>query len=540
MPTVEHPRIRPGALEDRTYQADIARRAIRDNTLVVLPTGLGKTAIAIRVIAEALLERPSDSVLVLAPTRPLVDQHARSIVEFLFSPEPVVLTGAIAPGRRAELVRPPQVIVATPQVVANDLLKGGFPLDRVSLVVFDEAHRAVGDYAYVAIGRSFQDRGTRILAMTASPGARIERVREVAANLGIRRIEHRSASDPDVLPYTHSIQVEPVKVALPVEVQRLGILLRTAVARRLEELRRLGVAPPGEISRRELLAIGQNLDRQIAAARHRGEAAPGAVWAARTAQAIAMKGNHAVELAETQGIEGLRQYLARQSEGDGARRSPAVRGFLGDPDVATVLRELDRVTLEHPKIARAVAIVSDEMARNPEARVILFTQYRQTAEKLVHEIEQRGDPRLRAVRFVGQSSRGADGGMSQKEQAGILDRFRRGEVNCLVATSVAEEGLDIPSTDLVVLYEPVPDEIRTIQRRGRTGRARTGRALVLIAEGTRDEGMYRAALAKERRMQEMLERVERERGGGAPVEPGAPRSRASVQTVLSEFPDAPP
>ncbi|MGI0151650.1 MAG: helicase-related protein, partial [Thermoplasmata archaeon] len=263
------------------------------------------------------------------------------------------------------------------------------------------------------------------------------------------------------------------------------------------------------------------------------EPASGAVWQARTAQAIAMKANHAVELIETQGVEALRQYLDRQeSEGTG-RRSPALAGFLGSQDVVEARRRLTETTIEHPKIAAAVRLVLEEIARAPGARVILFAQYRQTAERLVQELERRPEGGVRAVRFVGQSSRGADEGLSQKEQVEILDRFRRGEVNCLVATSVREEGLDIPATDLVILYEPVPDEIRTIQRRGRTGRARAGRAVVLLAEGTRDEGMYRAAQAKERRMHEMLERVEAERRhpGGPFVSPVRP----SVQRQLTDF-----
>jgi Fanconi anemia group M protein len=74
----------------------------------------------------------------------------------------------------------------------------------------------------------------------------------------------------------------------------------------------------------------------------------------------------------------------------------------------------------------------------------------------------------------------------------------------LVATSVAEEGLDIPSTDLVIFYEPVPSEIRTIQRRGRTGRKRAGKVIVLIAKHTRDEGFYWSSINKEKRMRREL------------------------------------
>ncbi|HYB77593.1 MAG TPA: DEAD/DEAH box helicase, partial [Thermoplasmata archaeon] len=171
METVEHPRVRPGLLEDRLYQKHISEAATEHNTLVVLPTGLGKTAIALRVIAEYLRREPTQSVLFLAPTRPLVVQHARSVERTLFAPEPLTLTGAIAPERRAALLRPPQVVCATPQVVGNDLEHGEFPLHTFSLIVFDEAHRAVGDYPYVAIAKANRDGPrARVLAMTASPG----------------------------------------------------------------------------------------------------------------------------------------------------------------------------------------------------------------------------------------------------------------------------------------------------------------------------------------------------------------------------------
>jgi ERCC4-related helicase len=533
--TVEHARIRPGIIEERAYQTAITAAALSANTLVVLPTGLGKTSIALRVMAEFLRVRPGESILFLAPTRPLVVQHARTIEASLLAPPPIVLTGAIPPERRAELLHPPQIVVATPQVIGNDLARSEFPLAQFGLVVFDEAHRAVGDYPYVAIGRALTDPRVRILAMTASPGSRIERVREVWENLRIAHFEVRTVEDPDVAPYSHVVQIESEVVRVPAEVMRLANHLKTVAVNSWNELQRTGHAPAIAMSRRELLDIGRNLDRQIAAARARGAPASGAVWAARTAQAIAMKANHAVELIETQGVESLRQYLDRQAAEAVGKRSGAMRGFLNDPLVVQVRHELGSFTMEHPKIARAVEIVTAELKRDPNARVIVFTQYRQTAERLIEEFATRTSGTVRPKRFVGQASRGEDEGMSQKEQVAILDEFRAGRVNCLVATSVAEEGLDIPSTDLVLLYEPVPDEIRTIQRRGRTGRLHAGRAIVLIAEGTRDEGMFRAAQAKERRMHEMLERVELEHEKGGIALP--PRHRPAVQRVLGEFGD---
>lgn len=533
MTTVEHPRVRPGSLEDRLYQAEIARAAVDRNTLVVLPTGLGKTSIALRVIAELLRREPTRSVLFLAPTRPLVVQHARSVAQTLFAPEPLVLTGAIGPDRRAALLQPPQVVVATPQVIANDLEEGGFSLDGFSLIVFDEAHRAVGDYPYVSIGRANRaGPHLRVLAMTASPGGNLARIREVWANLAIDRFEYRTEYDPDVLPYIHGVGVETLTVPVPPEVRHLAILLRAAVQRQVASLRELDLVPNGEAGRRVLLDVGALLHRRIEAERRETGSASGIVWKAVTAQAAAMKGLHALELIESQGVDALREYFLRQEPAAGRRWTPSLHAFLDDPDVVEVRRRLAQLTVEHPKLATAVRVVTEELTRNPAARVIVFSQYRDTVDRLAAELARGGSAVVRPARFVGQATHGDDLGLSQREQIGILDRFRDGTVNCLVATSVAEEGLDIPATDLVVFYEPIPDVIRTIQRRGRTGRARVGRAVVLVAEGTRDVSLHRAAFARERRMHDMLAKVQAdaERGQGPP----APEPRR-VQRMLNEF-----
>lgn len=538
MATVEHPRIRPGTLEDRPYQATIAAAAVDHNTLVVLPTGLGKTAIAERVIAEYLRRFPTRSILVLGPTRPLVVQTGRSLEATLFGPTPVVATGALPPDRRERIWQPPQVIVATPQVVANDLAEGRFPLATVALIVFDEAHRAVGDYPYVAIGAANRaGPKARVLAMTASPGGRIEKIREVWAHLGIERFEYRTERSPDVMPFVQGTGVETVTVPVPVEVQHLAIRLRAAVQRQVQRLQAMPILSPVEATRRSLLGVGEFLRRSTESQRHRSGQVDARLWPAITAQAAAMKGLHALELAESQGVGALREFLLRQQRpGPNGRLAPSQRAFLSDPDVAEVLRALDAITLEHPKLARAVAIVTDELRHHPEGRVIIFTQYRDTVERLVEEFERSARGIVVPARFVGQASREQDRGLSQKEQVGTLDRFRRGEINCLVATSVAEEGLDIPATDLVVFYEPLPDVVRTIQRRGRTGRARIGRVVVLVAEGTRDQSLQRGAGGRERRMHEMLAQVEAESQRGD-LRPPPPKRRVQETLLVYERPD---
>jgi len=81
-------------------------------------------------------------------------------------------------------------------------------------------------------------------------------------------------------------------------------------------------------------------------------------------------------------------------------------------------------------------------------------------------------------------------GLSQKEQKKIIEEFSAGEINVLVATSIAEEGLDIPEVNSVVFYEPIASAIRSIQRRGRTARLSKGKLIMLITKDTKDEAYY--------------------------------------------------
>jgi ERCC4-related helicase len=369
--------------------------------------------------------------------------------------------------------------------------------------------------------------------MTASPGARKPPIQEVWQNLGIERFEYRTALDPDVQPYLHGVAVETEVVPVPADVRYIAILLRAAVQRQIDALVRGHRLTDSGAQRRDLLALGARLRHEIDGARQSGGSAPPGTWASVTSQAAAMKGLHALELIESQGVEALREFLEKQEGVDGARMTPSQREFLGDPDVQKARGELARLTIEHPKIATAIRIVHEQLARAPHSRVILFAQYRETGRVLVEGLTRLGEAAVRPARFVGQASHGVDEGLSQKDQGAVLDRFRSGDINVLVATSVAEEGLDIPSTDLVIFYEPIPSMIRTIQRRGRTGRARAGRVVVLVAQGTRDEGLVHSARGKERRMHDLLEEIQSEaRRGRLPPPPPGP----SVQRTLGEFP----
>ncbi|HLE96464.1 MAG TPA: DEAD/DEAH box helicase [Candidatus Thermoplasmatota archaeon] len=495
---VRHRLLRPDAVARRDYQVAIAAECLRRNTLVILPTGLGKTVVALLVIAERLDKSPG-KVLFLAPTKPLAEQHAAFLASTL-TPDVgrvELFTGEVPPAAREKSWRDAAIVVSTPEVVVNDLVSGRIHLHDVTLVVFDEAHRAVGDYAYVFIGEKYRRTHLDglVLGMTASPGASPEKIREVSENLGIAGVEVRSESDADVRPHVQDVGVEWVHVAVPESLKRVAALLETVLEERVQALRATGAYKLPYVSKKELLQVNGRLQ---AAIREAGRDAPSHLYQALSAQAAALKVSHALELAETQGASAVTSYLERLRKDE----SKAAKALVTDARVLEAERLLGASQVEHPKLRKVALIAEEQVQRKADSRIIVFSNYRDTAEILARELA--AVEGLRPARFVGQQTKGDDKGLSQAAQADVVRRFKEGEFNVLVATSVAEEGLDIPATDLVVFYEPVASEIRTIQRRGRTGRRRAGRVVILVTKDTKDETYLWASRGKEKKMRDLV------------------------------------
>ncbi len=502
MEFVSHPLIKPKTVERRSYQLALAASALLKNTLVVLPTGLGKTVVALLVIASRL-HKLEGKILFLAPTKPLVEQHAFFLKRTLNINEDEIIsfTGEIPPEKRQRMYEKAKVVVSTPQVIENDIISGKLSLKDFVLAIFDEAHRAVGNYSYVFIAKRFveESKNPLILAITASPGSDPERIREVVKNLFIENIEIRTEYDPDVRKYIAEKKIEWVKVDMPEELEKAKEAFEKVIEIRLKRLERLGFDVEFS-SKKELLTLQELVQAQAV------ESGDQVYYEASSILAEVLKVYHAVELIETQGVEAAKKYLKRLLKEGRSRGSKAAKNLLEDPVFREGVVRIAKIKDEHPKINKLMEILEEQFSKNPDSRIIVFTNFRDTADKLLKIVSQK----FPASKFIGQAKRDEDVGMSQKEQIRVLEMFRRGDVKVLIATSVGEEGLDIPETDLVVFYEAVPSEIRAIQRKGRTGRGREGRIVVLITKGTRDEAYYYASLRKEKMMYDMVYRIKYE------------------------------
>lgn len=224
----------------RDYQLHIARTALFCNTLVCLPTGLGKTFIAAVVMYNFYRWYPSGKVVFMAPTKPLVAQQIEACYRVMGIPQSAMaeMTGSTQAFTRKEIWSSKRVLFLTPQVMINDLSRGACPNTEIKCLVIDEAHKALGNYAYCQVVRELvkYTNHFRILALSATPGSDIKAVQQVITNLLIGQIELRSEDSPDILPYSHERRVEKLVVPLGEElaaIQKSYIQILEAFARSL-------------------------------------------------------------------------------------------------------------------------------------------------------------------------------------------------------------------------------------------------------------------------------------------------------------------
>lgn len=487
----------------RPYQAVIFSTATQKNTLVVLPTGLGKTAIALLLAARRSLIYPKSKIVFLAPTKPLVEQQLDVFKKHLLIEDSsfALFTGAVSPTKREETFLHARFIFSTPQTLENDVLSGRISLKDVSLLIVDEAHRATGDYAYVFLAQEYQKTAQhqRILALSASPGTDKDSIEQVMQNLAIEAIEFRRSTDNDVKPFTQETDVLWLQVTLPEHIQKIVAFLQQIQIDCSKELQQKGfIQDVNTISKSKLLQLQNKLHNQA-------QKEPTIeLLQSISLLAQSLKLQHALELAQTQSLQAFFMYAKSILTQARSTKTKAVRNLAADHRFVSAFalaRDLLERQVEHPKLTLLISRVHVLLEQNPQAKCIVFSQYRDSAQAIHDALEKM---HISSSLFFGQAKKNGVG-FSQKQQKEVLQQFSSGAFSVLIATSVAEEGLDIPTVDHVFFFEPVPSAIRTVQRRGRTGRHQKGFVSVLVTKGTRDEAFRWVAHHKEKRMYDVLE-----------------------------------
>ena len=503
-------------ISPREYQQKIFESCIGKNCLVVLPTGLGKTLIALMLTIERMKKFPGEKVVFLAPTKPLVEQHLNYFKKHLpeLFAEMTLFTGQITSGERKKLWQTSDIIFSTPQCVANDLKNKLYDLKEVCLLVEDEAHRCIKNYDYNYVAHQYIEHAkhSRIIGLTASPGSDHAKIKEICRNLSIEEVELKTRDSEDVKEYLQELKFEKKIIDFPAEFDEMRILLRKLFDSLVQELKNRKLLW-GNSSKGGLIELQKKLILDIS----RGKRDYNHLLA-MAACASAIKLQYAIELLETQTLESFNEYLKELFKQASEKKSKGVVRLVSKPEFNWVYiksNELLAKGVEHPKIEELIKIVTEEKSKNDKIKILVFTQFRNTAAIISKRLNQING--IKSQVFIGQAkkiSRGNSTGLSQKEQKKMIEEFSSGETNILCATSIGEEGLDIPEVNIVLFYESVPSAIRKIQRSGRTARLMEGKLIMLITKTTRDETFYYVANAKEKKMHKTIQNIKDEMANG--------------------------
>ncbi|UYP48516.1 ATP-dependent RNA helicase SrmB [Candidatus Lokiarchaeum ossiferum] len=544
-----HPLLKENLIEWREYQVTIAEIASKQNTLVVLPTALGKTIIALFTIAHILQRAPDSKIFILAPTRPLVMQHFQSFQSFLVPQIKCCLFSSnLSPIKRAYVLNDHQIFFSTPQILQNDLKSELYSLDGVSQIIFDETHKAQKRYAYTFVARTYLEQCAHpiILGLTASPGKDLFKINQLCETLQIERIIFRDSDSADVQEYTHGINSIIHKIELPDEITKAKLILDTLIRKIRDFLVEREVLPPRrytskfqfiqliqDLKKLEILLDPHYIPHESVESSHTStgeeelnyphllelfqQEGTSEIVMKQTSTIFSKAINgiyleHLKEILTTQDVRLFRTYLQklRNRAQTGNYR---IKQLLNSKYIKGVIQILQPIQIS-PKIKELQQIIYQEYSTDTKAKIIIFTQYREMGQYLVENlsrnitVDSSNIISIKAQRFVGQASRENDKGLSQKDQNALIKDFSLGKFNILVATSVAEEGLDIPNVNAVIFYDAVPSEIRLIQRRGRTGRHQIGRCYFLVTSNTLDEIYHHVSHRREMKMSELLKSPE--------------------------------
>ena len=493
-------------IQPREYQEKIFQTCIKKNCLVVLPTGLGKTLIALMLVIQRMKEFPGERAVFLAPTKPLAEQHLNSFKKQLpeLFGDMQLFTGEVKPEERKKIWQTADIIFSTPQCVANDLKKNLYNLSNVCLLIEDEAHRCIKNYDYNYVSQEYQKQAQhpRIIGLTASPGNDVSRIKEICKNLSIEEVELRTRDSDDVKKYLQELKFEKIIVELPSEFEEIRHLLNKILNEYIEELRYRSVlfGPANKIS---LLELQKKISRALNMGNKNYNYMLGA-----SACAQAIKIQHALELLETQTLEGFNKYLKALLEQASKKQSKGVVKLVAKPEFNFIFMQSNELLAknhEHPKLNETNKLIKKEIENSPTVKIIIFTHFRDTANILSKNLNKIDG--INAKVFIGQASKAGEKGLNQKEQKNIIQEFSEGKINILCATCIGEEGLDIPEVNAVIFYEPVSSAIRTIQRSGRTARLNKGKIIMLITKKTKDEFSFYISKAREKKMKKAIEEI---------------------------------
>ncbi|XP_067843473.1 interferon-induced helicase C domain-containing protein 1 [Heptranchias perlo] len=534
----------------RDYQQEVAAPALEGKNLIIcLPTGSGKTRVAVYITRHHLdkmkLQGQTGKVIVLVNKVPLVDQHFRK--EFNPYLKDKYSVSKISGDTQLKIsfpqvVRENDIIICTAQILENQLAglnnsdADNPKISDFSLIIIDECHHTQKEGVYRSIMTRYIDQKLnnkkgnaveplpQILGLTASPGVggaknRINaesHILQICANLDAYKIMTVK------MYYTQlKDQVkDPVK-KMEIAEERMEDPFGDQIKEIMTDIHKyLGRCPVSDFGT-------QSYEQWIVQKEKTG--AKDENRKLRVCAEHLRKYNDALMINDTIRMIDAYNYLTNFYQDEKRKKfteddEEEPKSKLDDTDRFLITlfgvhqEKLQTVAgkpmYENGKLTKLRATILQEFTKKRNSRGIIFTKTRQNAHALhewIEENEKFKDVGIKAHYLTGAGSNSQYKHMTQNEQKEVLNKFRDGEINLLIATTVAEEGLDIKECNFVIRYGLVTNEIAMVQARGRARSDDSTYALV-ANEGSgvlerenvnvfREEMMYKAI----KKVQEMPE-----------------------------------
>lgn len=426
----------------RGYQLNIVQKAMFNNTLVALPTGLGKTFIAAVVMFNYWRWFPNSKIVFMAPTRPLVTQQIEACFAICGLPQQdtVELSGSSTPEKRAESWKSKRVFFATPHVVFNDLNSNTCPIEKIACLVVDEAHRATGNYSYTQVIRklSRKNKHFRVLALTATPGSSLETVQTVITNLQITNIQIRTEDSMDIREFSHGKNTKSIIVPLGYTEGSTGILPRIIDEYKkqvfepaLQELSKFPTGVIPDASRNPAFGLQSCRIRFQANANNINNSMK---YKIITMFLVAEQMSRAYDLLCQHGIAPFLESIettrteAESTVAAGKNMNKAQAQFYRNSYIVAMIPKLKQEMqkhdfIGHPKIDALVGILLKHftnLSPGEASKVMIFSSYRSSVSEICNVLN-RHSPMIRTSFFVGQAE-GKNGskGLKQSEQQEVV------------------------------------------------------------------------------------------------------------------------
>ncbi len=438
------------------------------NVGIIADTAAGKTIIAILAVF-ALGKR----TLFLTPQRLLTGQHSDLVAlmdtnkEYLHSR---FINGEVSKQKRIWNDPADQIVFATPHVVMAEIKNGSFNMGDFGLVVFDEMHKATGNYPYVPLAKIAYTSGLLSVGLSASPGGTIEKISIVKENLFLKDLFQTEVETPKK---NEDIVVAKMDENI-IQVEHLFTDMLLDIAGNIADL---GI----EMNRNSItnMRIFEDIERQL----RRKNKYQGGYLAAKYRKLY-----HAYFIAITESYETFLEYLERMEQKDGSKSGWQIVLDDNTQKIANIAR-----TNLHPKVEKFSELLSS-LKQTGKNALVFFSQ-KSTALALKKNFSN-GDFKIEIL------FGGADKNI--KHQTEVLQKMAAREVDFIFTTSVAEEGLSVPEIDTVIHYSMPQTETALLQRSGRTGRMKTGHVIFLMIDHPLDKVFYYVAKAKTKKMRTII------------------------------------